>query len=236
MTWHPADLYDLVYGQFKDYAAESAALASLVRERVPSATRLLDVACGTGAHARHWTLEHGFAVDGLDLEQRFVDRAAAKCPDGTFTRGDMTAFALGRRYDAVVCLFSAIGYARSVERLGHALECMARHTLPGGVVVVEPWFEPGQMEAGHTTMTTAETPQRKICRATLTEIDGTVSRLRFEYLVAEATGITRASETHELGLFTRDEMAGAFAGAGLDCEYLPEGLTGRGLYVGRHRA
>src|SRR3712207_7289123 len=42
-------------------------------------------------------------------------------PDVRFHQGDMTDFDLGRRFDVVVCLFSAIGYVLTEERLRQTL-------------------------------------------------------------------------------------------------------------------
>ena len=44
-----AHIYDAVYS-FKDYGAESARIHTLIEERSPGASTLLDVACGTGKH------------------------------------------------------------------------------------------------------------------------------------------------------------------------------------------
>jgi len=41
-----AELYDLIYSQFKDYPAETSALASLIRAEHPMARSVLDVARG----------------------------------------------------------------------------------------------------------------------------------------------------------------------------------------------
>ena len=40
---------------------------------------------------------------------------------------------LGRTFDAVVCLFSSIGYVGTEERLRAAIGSMARHAAPGGM-------------------------------------------------------------------------------------------------------
>ena len=60
-----------------------------------------------------------------------------------------------------------------------------------------------------------------------------MSRLHFDYEIAER-GVTRhATEIHELGLFTADEMLDAFERAGLRATFRPEGFADRGLLVGR---
>ena len=83
-----ADLYDAIYRAFKDYAAESAAVARLLRGANPRCMTVLDVGCGTGEHAR-CLARAGFIVDGLDVEPAFVRIARRKHPDGRFFEGDM---------------------------------------------------------------------------------------------------------------------------------------------------
>jgi len=226
-----AAYYDLLYQKQKDYAAEATQIATLIRGVRPEAQTLLDVACGTGEHARALAAQ-GFEVDGTDIQPAFLDIARRKHPDGTFFEADMRSLEASSRYDAVVCLFSSIGYVRTVEHLNQTLRAFARCLRPGGVVIVEPWFEPGTMTHGFTTMHTASTDDVKICRMTRTLLHEKQSILEFEYLVTRATGIERFSERHELGLFTRHEMETAFQQASLSVTYDPEGLTGRGLYIG----
>jgi SAM-dependent methyltransferase len=225
-----ADLYDAFYRE-KDYRAEAAYVAVLVRAHVPSAESVLDVACGTGQHARVLSRDHGFRVDGVDIDPRFAALATEKNPAGTFSCADMTDLDLGHTYDAVLCLFSSIGYVRHVGNLRRAIGAMARHVAKPGILVVEPWFEPDTMEDGYVTTTTVDIPGGKACRMTHTSVDGRLSRLRFEYLIGTTAGLRRASEIHELGLFTRTEMREAFETAGLTVNFDPEGPTGRGLYV-----
>ena len=94
-----AHLYDLIYG-FKDYEQEAGDLLTVVRERSPEASSLLDVACGTGEHLR--LVRPAFAhLEGVDVEPDMLAVARAKLPDVVFTEGDMRSFDLGRTFDAV---------------------------------------------------------------------------------------------------------------------------------------
>ena len=232
MFTESAELYDAIYS-FKDYAAEAAQIAALVRSAHPAARTILDVACGTGEHARRLAVDHGFDVDGLDLDRALLSVARRKHPGGRFFEEDMTGFALERRYDAVICLFSSIAYVVTLERVRRTLECFRRHLDAGGVVLVEPWFAPGVMEHGRTARNSGTHGDVDVERLSRVEIDGRISRLHFEYRIEGPDGTRHATEVHELGLFTPTEMRTAFDEAGLRADFDPDGLTGRGLWIAR---
>ena len=145
----------------------------------------------------------------------------------------MTSFSLDRRYDAIVCLFSSIGYVRTLENVVRALSRFRAHLAERGMIIVEPWFTPGVLEPGRVFVNVAEAPDVKVARMSSLAIDGTISKLTFEYMIGRASGIERATEVHELGLFTVDEMLSCFRAAGLAVEYDPNGPYDRGLYVAR---
>lgn len=226
-----AEFYDLLYSAGKDYRREAELVSDLIRARKPDARTILDVGCGTGAHARA-LIDIGFHVDGVDIEPTFVEIAATKCPEGSFSCADMCTMDLEARYDAVVCLFSAIGYVGSVDALERAVRHMKKHLEPGGILLVDPWFAPGEMDDGHVTVLQAEEQGRYVVRMSRTVIQGTLSRLEFEYLIGDGDGLEHRSETHELGLFTREEMERAFREAALDVERIERTLRTRGIYVG----
>jgi SAM-dependent methyltransferase len=225
-----ADLYDAIYAPIKDYAAETQRIAELLARAAPGARTILDVGCGTGEHAR-LLAERGYQVDGIDLEPAFVELARRKHPGGRFLQGDMASFDLGRRYDVVMSLFSAIGYVRTLDQVEAALRRFAAHLEPGGVVIVEPWLTPESWQSGRVHVHTATDGGRHIVRMGLSATRGRVSVLTFEYLIGSSEGLERRSEVHELGLFTVEEMLDCFARAGLRAEHDPVGPMGRGLYV-----
>ena len=227
-----AEFYDVLYSGQKDYGAEVDRLADWIRAGSPTATSVLDVGCGTGVHAR-CLIDAGFSVDGVDLEPAFVEIASAKCPEANFSVGDMRTLDLSNRYDAVVCLFSAIGYVRDEAALFGTIARMAAHREPGGVVLVDPWFEPGDLADGWISTTVGRGDGVTVYRMSRTVLIGSVSRLEFEYLIGTAEGIERRSEVHEPGVFTQDEMEASFRAAGLTVERLPKLVRTRGIYVGR---
>ena len=223
-----ARIYDAIYASIRDYPREAAELDRLIQERRPGARTLLDVACGTGAHLEH--LE-GYGVEGLDLDPEMLAVARERLPDVPFYEGDMAAFDLGERFDAVVCMFSSIGYVRTEERLSSAIASMARHLEPGGVLVVEPWLSPDVWMDRHVGAVFVDDPELKIARMNVAQREGTVSMFEFEYLVGTPDGIERFTERHELGLFTVEQYLQAFRIAGLEAEHDQEGPMGRGLYI-----
>jgi len=235
MFTESAAFYDAIYS-FKDYAAEAAQIAALVRASCPHARSILDVACGTGEHARPLVASHGFEVDGLDLDAGLLRVARDKHPSGQFFLADMSDFTLPKRYDVVLCLFSSIGYLVTLDRIERALACFRRHLRPDGVLLVEPWLPPGSLDEGRVTRQTGTHDGGMVERVTRYEIDGRISRLVFEYRIETADGTRHATEIHELGLFTAEEMAAAFEGAGFRAEFDSHGLIGRGLWRARSAA
>ena len=231
-----AELYDLIYSSFKNYPAEAAQLAETIRRFHPDAHTILDVACGTAEHARLLTENHGFEVDGLDLDRAFVRIARRKLSAGSVFQDDMTSFDIGRRYDVILCLFSSIGYVRTLENVTRTFKRFHAHLAPNGIVMVEPWFPPGVLQQGRISLNTATGDGVTVSRMAFTEVDGRLSRLNFEYMIGRPTGIERASEVHELGLFTTEEMLESFRAAGLEAEHDPVGLIDRGLFIARAAA
>ncbi|MGI5175058.1 class I SAM-dependent DNA methyltransferase [Dactylosporangium sp. CA-152071] len=224
---HDQDLaaaYELIYtvAAGKDYQREAYDITDLIRRRNPAADSLLDVACGTGLHLSHF--RHSFAhVEGLELAEP-MRKAAVDRLDGVAVHvGDMRDFRLTRTFGAVTCLFSSIGYARSVQELNQTLTCLAAHLEPGGVLVLEPWFTPSQWISGPVDTGTAADGRRHLTRMCVSHHAGTTSTLTMHYLLGEPdTGIRHWSEEHTLTLFTDEQYRSAIRQAGLrDVQWIP---------------
>jgi SAM-dependent methyltransferase len=224
-----AHLYDLLYAG-KDYGREARRIHELIGEHKRSPGRtLLDVACGTGRHLAH--LRRHYTAEGLDVDADLLAIARRRNPRLVLHRADMVEFALEKRFDAVVCLFSSIGYARTPDRLRRAVRTMLGHVAPGGVLIVEAWFTPEVYRTGTVHALFGDTPDLKVARMNVSAIEDRIAILDFHYLVATADRIEHFTERHELGLFTHDEYLQAFRASGAEAVHDPEGLTGRGLYI-----
>jgi SAM-dependent methyltransferase len=231
MFQHSAHLYDQIYA-FKDYLAEAQMLADLIRRDLRSGgRRLLDVACGTGLHLQF--LRAAFDVEGLDLDRELLEIARRRLPGVPLHQGDMAGFDLGRPFDVVTCLFSSIGYVRTLDNLHKAIGTMAAHLLPGGLLLVEPWFAPAAWQPNTVHALFIDDPELKIARINTSFADGRLSYFDLHYLVGTPAGTDHFVERHELGLFEQEEMVDAFEAAGLQVTYDPQGPMGRGLYIGR---
>jgi len=230
MKLSKAEIYDLMYS-YKDYEAEAKELMHILAERVRSGgNALLDVACGTGEHIIH--LKQNYQIEGLDLSADQLSEARRKNPEIPFHELDMTDFDLGKQFDAVVCLFSAIGYAKTPASCQRAIDCMARHLKPGGVLAIEPWFTPEQCQPNTPHLIEFESDDLKIARVNTSFVDGRISWFDLHYLVGTPEGTQHFMSHHELGLFTLDEMRTMLEKANLVVSYDEEGLTGRGLWIG----
>ena len=168
----------------------------------------------------------------MDLNPELLEIARRRCPDVPFHQGDMVDFALGGAFDVVTCLFSSIGYVKSVENLERTIANMARHLRPGGIMIVEPWFSPDSYWTDRLTANFVDEPELKIAWMYKSELEGHVSIFNVNYLVGTPEGISFFTERHEIGLFTHEEYLEAFHHANLDASYDSKGFFGRGMYLG----
>ena len=223
-----ARIYDAIYGGL-DYSGSARRVDEHIQRLAPGARDLLDVGCGTGRHLER--LREHYAVEGLDLNDELLTMARRRLPGVPLHTADMTEAELGRRFDVVICLFSAIAYVRTADRLRAAVARIAGHLRPGGVALVEPWFTPQTYWPGHLVANFHDEPDLRVAWMYVHDRRDELSVLDIQFLVGRPEGIKHFSERHELGLFTDAQYRAAFTDAGLRVEHDPEGLWGRGLYL-----
>lgn len=143
-----ARYYDLLYRD-KDYREEAEYVAAQLRVVRPNAKRILELGCGTGAHAEHLA-RMGFEVHGVDfsagmLEQAEIRRQALPSDLASrlsFSYGDARTVRIGQTYDAVISLFHVMSYQTRNEDLDAAFETAAIHLEQGGVFLFDFWYGP----------------------------------------------------------------------------------------------
>ncbi|MGA8302690.1 MAG: class I SAM-dependent methyltransferase [Thermoplasmata archaeon] len=225
-----ARVYDEIYA-WKDYEAEARRVRRLIREYgLPHSKTLLDVACGTGAHLRY--LSRWFDATGLDSSAGMLREARKSLPHVRFVRRRMEEFDLRMRFDAITCLFSAIGYVKNVRELRRTVRNFAAHLTPGGVAIVEPWLTSRTYRAGSLHLQSFGSVALPIARMSLSEQHGNRSVLDMHHLVGTPEGVRHWVEHHGMGLFEVPTYLAAFRAAGFRPRFIRRGLMkDRGLYV-----
>jgi SAM-dependent methyltransferase len=211
-----ARFYDLIYAE-KPYELEGAFVADRLRDFGVEITTLLDVACGTGRHAREFH-RLGFDVTGVDYSPDLLEVARARGDDIEYVEQDMRELDLGdRRFDAVTCLFDSIGYPQSDKGVTAALEAMRGRLADGGAVAIEFLHAPA-LRSGSSPLRVRrfDTPGGgTLLRISETELDGTVMHVSYDVVHLAPDGTwEREQETQSNRFFDVDEMRELMGRAG----------------------
>lgn len=143
-----ARYYDLLYRD-KDYVAESEYVASHIRAHAPQAKRILELGCGTGAHAEHLA-RMGYVVHGVDMSEEMLARAEARkaalpaevAARMSFCHGDVRAVRTAETYDVVVSLFHVMSYQTTNADIVAAFKTAAINLSQGGIFLFDFWYGP----------------------------------------------------------------------------------------------
>lgn len=226
-----AEYYDLIY-HWKDYRKEVLKIRALIKEHKRSpGNDLLDVACGTGKHLSF--LRRDFDCVGIDGSAAMLAVAKRNVSGVRFAQGDMREFDLGRKFDVILCLFSAVGHLRTRNDVRRTLQNFARHLKRGGVLIVEPWIQASQWKDKTAHMQIYDTKPLKIIRLNYGWSDGTFSFLDERYLIGEdGKGIEYLVDRHRLRFFEPEFALSVLRRAGLDAKFTEESLMPeRGLLI-----
>lgn len=194
-----AKYYDSIYGR-KDYRRETESIREIVRKYKTSRGRdLLDAACGTGNHIQF--LKKYFNVTGLDLDKDMLKIARKKLPDVKFIRGDMRNFHLSKKFDIIVCLFSAIAHVKTYTGLEKTFRNFFRHLKLGGVMIVEPFAQKKHFLVNQSHAAYVNKPDLKLARICVTKRRGNIAAFDFHFLVADKTRVSYFIDRQDLGMF-----------------------------------
>ena len=143
-----ARYYDLLYCD-KDYAAEAQYVHKLIQSYAPGARSVLELGCGTGAHAVLLARE-GYRIHGVDLSTDMLRRAEARLAEMPpeqasrleFAQEDIRTVRINGQFDAVLALFDVINYQTTNEDLRATFATAKAHLKPGGVFIFDCWYGP----------------------------------------------------------------------------------------------
>ena len=211
------------------YDREARILKRIIsRHKASKGKALLDAGCGTGGHLR--SLANDYDCTGLDLYEGMLRVARKNAPKATFVRASMTDFHLRREFDVILCMYGAIGLARTYRNLERTIRNFANHLRTGGIVILEDdLLSDSKSPSPYMNLLTAEAGDTKIAKVEYYRRKGNVLIEREEYLIAErGKGIRHYADLQYAGIFEPKKTMRIFERAGLE----PMSLKGA-LYRGR---
>jgi SAM-dependent methyltransferase len=224
-----AQHYDLLY-QDKDYAGEARFVARLLGRclgKPAEQTEILDLACGTGRHAQELT-RMGYRVEGSDLSADMVavavDRAKhLALPIRFYNESFQSCDRIGRKYDAVIAMFSAIDYLTAHQDIARSLGNIRGLLREDGVFVFDFWNGNAVLKNySPVRVKRVENGERAVVRVSRTSLDtiSQIATINFDFTLLEAGSIVREySETHPIRYFFPQEMADLLAANGFEIVY-----------------
>jgi SAM-dependent methyltransferase len=126
-----AELYDYTV---QDWPGEIAFYRGLAR----TASRLLEVGCGTGRVTLQLA-RRGLDVVGLDASPHMLEIAKRKgdgLPGLGWLQADMRSFELGQQFDLVIVPGHSFQFMLTIEDQLSCLGCVRRHLAPKGTLVL----------------------------------------------------------------------------------------------------
>jgi SAM-dependent methyltransferase len=151
-----------------------------------------------------------------------LEVARTRLPDVPLHLFDMRKLDLGRQFDAVVCLFSSIGYITDPSELRSTIARLAAHVGPGGVLILDGWVRPSEWsDTFRGDPDVASDGEMMVVRLSLSRRVGNVTELDMHHLVRTESGIEYFVETHRLALTPTEEYVSAVENAGLKARVVP---------------
>lgn len=210
--------YDLLYKD-KDYKAESDYIIQTMQQWAPSASQIIELGCGSGAHAQY-VCEAGYHLTGIEKSETMLALAKAKnIQNFTPVLGDISGFALPQKFDVAVSLFHVLSYLTENDSLINCFKAVQEHLNPGGVFMFDLWYTPAvYTQKPETRIKRLENEAVEIIRIAESKMitEGNLVQVDFEVLIKDKpSGRTQTTqETHLMRHFSIPEikMIAAYTG------------------------
>lgn len=233
-----ARYYDLLYRD-KPYGEEAEYVRRLILARVPRASVIVELGCGTGAHAEHLA-RTGMEVSGADVSEWMLERAVARRAAMSkdvaqrlhFCSGDVRDVRLGVRADAVISLFHVMSYQSENADLQAMFSTAREHLRPGGVFIFDVWYGPAVLaERPAVRVKELEDDEVKITRIAQPTMHPSRNLVDVHYRIIaceKRTGYSsETEETHRMRYLFSPEVELLATHAGLSVIDAHEWMSGR---------
>ena len=212
-----SNYYDLLYKD-KDYAAEANHVDQVLQRCLPGAQSILELGCGTGAHAVH-LIKKGYDIHGVDLSPAMLARAEknraqldpARHRHLSFSIGDIRNVQLKSTFDAVIALFHVISYLPKNEDIQAVLSTVKSQLKKGGIFFFDCWYGPAVLtEKPEMRMKHFENDRYKIIRKAEPKMlaNANIVEVKYKLIAEEKTNgrVEKIEETHRMRYFFKPEI------------------------------
>jgi len=204
-----AKYYDLIYRN-KDYTLETEYLHKFFKRY--NVRKILDAACGTGNHDIY--LVGRYNVTGIDLSKELLKIARKKVKGATYYQMNMKNFNLNKKFDAVICMFSAIAYNTNMKELIKTLKNFYNHLNDRGILIFDIHFNRESFKDGYRSVDGFDIKNVTLARFGLSKKIDRRCRVSFSYLLRENSKFKYLKDSHILGMFSVKEYSKALKKAG----------------------
>lgn len=201
-----AHYYDL-FNQGKDYSKEVDFIEQVFKKfwrKLNKIKTILDLGCGTGLHSEE-LIKRGYEVTGLDLSEEMIEIARKRNLKGIFHVGNMSNFNLNEKFDAIICMFSALGYLTENKQIEGFFKSCKAHLKENGALILDVWNGLGVMrELPSSREKIVEREGLKIIRKSFPELDNKnhINKVKFNVKVFKGNElISEYNEDHEVRFF-----------------------------------
>lgn len=212
-----AKYYDLLYKD-KNYVAESKYVDTLIKNNSTNAKHVLELGCGTGAHAEHLA-RMGYIVHGVDMSKEMLERAEsrkANLPDDvsarmSFSLGDVRSVQIEKTFDVVISLFHVMSYQSTNDDLVAAFDTASKHLSENGLFLFDFWYGPAVLSLQpDTRVKRLEDSDIKVTRIAEPDLDINANLVDVNYDVfiedKSSNIIEQLSEKHRMRYFFLPEL------------------------------
>lgn len=214
--------YDTFYKN-KRYKKEILHLEQLFKKYRKAKTRtVLDVGCGTANHMIP-LLESGYRVTGVDASSQMLKIAQEKLNRAGLAadliKGSSQTFVVGRKFDAVICLFSVINYAAANGDILRTLKNICAHMGRTSIFIFDFWNASAVVDYYRPRKSTHFRKNgMDLERQSATKVYLSQKRCEVNYtciLRQDGRVIRRDKEKHVLRYFSPEEVADCLRKVGL---------------------